>query len=277
MQMRRLEDDVREIEAFESSAGVPQEESFLAASRGESEVRAYATLCSDWNGFAASVEETLDGTIPRYESPCISYETPRVLLDLGLEDRPITFGQGHIVKALEPFDEGRHRHGLTVEQVRRIGMRLLDPCAVMRIENEGAPGIAVLLPELGPLDRPLYAPIKLDAKSILPYQSGARDAYHVLSVYGMYELFTEPDRLRAACAGRGGLGEERVIRSQLDRALMRGDLLYVNSGLLAETAEKAGYAVPSAYEHLEGQLSAADCARAWLERVGRGRGRTRRP
>lgn len=270
--MTRREDDVREIEAFESSAGVPPEESFLASGRAEAEVRAYATLCSDWNGFAASVEDTLAGTIPRYESPCVSYETPRVLLDLGLENRPITFGQGHIARALEPFDEGRHQHGLTVEQIRRVGMRLLDPCAVMRIENEGEPGIAVLLPELGPLGRPLYAPIKLSAKSILPYQPRERDVYHILSIYGMYELFAEPARLRAACAARGGLGEERMVRSQLDRALMRGDLLYVNSGLLAETAEKAGYAMPAAYEHLDGQVSPADCARAWLERIGRGRG-----
>lgn len=131
--------------------------------------------------FAEEIEKVLNNETQIYESVLIMEHTPKILQDVGLQDLPILFSQGHIKNALHEKGKNPRWHGLTKDQLLSIPEQLTEPTAIL--DSFTANDSIVVVTNLEDKDKlPIIASIK--AKGEGKYELDTIDSNYLTSVYG---------------------------------------------------------------------------------------------
>lgn len=152
----------------------------------------------------------------------LSSNTPAVLHDMGIVDRPIFIKVHHVADAVKPFNDDLHHHGLTQEQVVDAVNKMGNPLFVFDSDKKDD-SICVFLNDFGPSaqginDSPLLVTLHLDG-----YEKDEnkvdQNVHYVTGLYGK--------RIGA-------------LFQQLGYAIAENRLLYVDKEQLAQVAEQFG-------------------------------------
>lgn len=126
------------IREYENSVGMPEEErvTYLDPRGGvhlkdgdasAAEHAAYADRCAEYLRFGDEVDAVTCGDFPRTSAVKLC-DTPELYIRAGFQPLPMLYTQRHLLKAIRPKSEyDPHRHGLTVEQVKRLPELLASP------------------------------------------------------------------------------------------------------------------------------------------------------
>ena len=130
--------------------------------------------------FAEQFDEALGGVLPFYTSLKVC-DTPQILLDVGCEQLPMLYTQKHLKNAILPPDERNHRHGLEIEQIKRLPELLSYPVMIIDSPNR-KDSIIVVTSEVDKSDNPIIASIKPNGKG--RYEVENVSSNFITSVYG---------------------------------------------------------------------------------------------
>lgn len=108
-------------------------------------------------------------------------DTPEIFLKTGFEQRPMLYTQKHLFQALTPkSDYNPHRHGFSIEQVKRFPELLASPVVLANSPTRDDVLLVILL-ATDAYDTPLIAGIKPDGTG--NYGEREVETNMVLSVY----------------------------------------------------------------------------------------------
>ena len=130
--------------------------------------------------FAEQVDEALSGKLPFYTSLKVC-DTPQILIDVGCEQLPMLYTQKHLKNAILPPDERNHRHGLEIEQIKRLPELLSYPVMIIDSPNR-KDSIIVVTSEVDKSDNPIIASIKPNGEG--RYEVENVSSNFITSVYG---------------------------------------------------------------------------------------------
>lgn len=126
------------IREYENSVSMPEEERVTYTDpRGgvhlkdgderAIEYRQLSETCAEFLRFGYEVDDVTCGNYPRHEALKIC-DTPGLFVEAGFQPYPMLFTQRHLLDAIRPKnDYYPHRHGLTVEQIKRLPEQLSNP------------------------------------------------------------------------------------------------------------------------------------------------------
>lgn len=141
---------------------------------------AYANRCSEYLRFGHEVDLAACGAYNPYDALKVC-DTPEIFLKTGFEQRPMLYTQKHLFQALTPkSDYNPHRHGFSIEQVKRFPELLASPVALANSPTRDDVLLAILL-ATDAYDTPLIAGIKPDGAG--NYGGREVETNMVLSVY----------------------------------------------------------------------------------------------
>lgn len=150
--------------------------------RGESTgtLKSYADRCNEYLRFGDEVDLAACGAYSPYDALKVC-DTPEIFLKTGFEQRPMLYTQKHLFQALTPkSDYNPHRHGFSIEQVKRFLELLASPVALANSPTREDVLLAILL-ATDAYDTPLIAGIKPDGTG--NYGEREVETNMVLSVY----------------------------------------------------------------------------------------------
>lgn len=143
---------------------------------------AYANRCSEYLRFGHEVDLAACGAYSPYDALKVC-DTPEIFLKTGFEQRPMLYTQKHLFQALTPkSDYNPHRHGFSIEQVKRFPELLASPVVLANSPTRNDVLLAILL-ATDAYDAPLIAGIKPDGTG--NYGEREVETNMVLSVYSM--------------------------------------------------------------------------------------------
>lgn len=141
---------------------------------------AYANRCSEYLRFGHEVDLAACGVYSPYDALKVC-DTPEIFLKTGFEQRPMLYTQKHLFQALTPkSDYNPHRHGFSIEQVKRFPELLASPVVLANSPTRDDVLLAILL-ATDAYDTPLIAGIKPDGAG--NYGGREVETNMVLSVY----------------------------------------------------------------------------------------------
>ena len=141
---------------------------------------AYASRCSEYLRFGHEVDLAACGAYSPYDALKVC-DTPEIFLKTGFEQRPMLYTQKHLFQALTPkSDYNPHRHGFSIEQVKRFPELLASPVVLANSPTRDDVLLAILL-ATDAYDTPLIAGIKPDGAG--NYGGREVETNMVLSVY----------------------------------------------------------------------------------------------
>ena len=133
------------------------------------------------NRLLEDIEKALNKELNPRESILICEHTPKILIQLGLNDYPILFSQSHVRNCLHPKGNNPHWHGLDKGFLSDIESHLENPCVVY--DSLGRDDSVVLV--LNAVDSeglPIIA--SLDFDGIGQYHFKKINSNYLTSVYG---------------------------------------------------------------------------------------------
>ena len=139
-----------------------------------------ANRCSEYLRFGHEVDLAACGAYSPYDALKVC-DTPEIFLKTGFEQRPMLYTQKHLFQALTPkSDYNPHRHGFSIEQVKRFPELLASPVVLANSPTRDDVLLAILL-ATDAYDTPLIAGIKPDGTG--NYGEREVETNMVLSVY----------------------------------------------------------------------------------------------
>lgn len=180
------------IREYENSVSMPEEERVTYTDpRGgvhlkdgderAIEYRQLSETCAEFLRFGYEVDDVTCGNYPRHEALKIC-DTPGLFVEAGFQPYPMLFTQRHLLDAIRPKnDYYPHRHGLTVEQIKRLPEQLSNP--VMLCDSPSRKdAMLALLCDVDCDNLPLIAAIKPGGKGY--YELHEIETNFILTVYG---------------------------------------------------------------------------------------------
>lgn len=136
--------------------------------------------CDPETGHATGAWKVACGAYSPYDALKVC-DTPEIFLKTGFEQRPMLYTQKHLFQALTPkSDYNPHRHGFSIEQVKRFPELLASPVVLANSPTREDVLLAILL-ATDAYDTPLIAGIKPDGTG--NYGEREVETNMVLSVY----------------------------------------------------------------------------------------------
>lgn len=106
---------------------------------------AHANRCSEYLRFGHEVDLAACGAYSPYDALKVC-DTPEIFLKTGFEQRPMLYTQKHLFQALTPkSDYNPHRHGFSIEQVKRFPELLASPVVLANSPTRDDVLLAILL------------------------------------------------------------------------------------------------------------------------------------
>ena len=230
MQKRRVIATIRE---YENSVAMPEGEriTYLDARGGvhlqlgddtAPKYSTYAGKCAEYLRFGYEVDAVTCGEYQRTNALKLC-DTPALLLEAGFRNLPMLYTQRHLLDALRPKSEDYpHRHGLSIEQVKRLPELLERPVMLCDSPARDDVMLSVLCAVDG--DRlPLIAAIKPNGHGY--YEMSEIETNFILAVYGRvnfpkyFEQMITPDKVIYYNAERGrdlnALAQLHLLRSHV--------------------------------------------------------------
>lgn len=181
-----------------------------------------ASRCAEYLRFGEEVDDVTYGLFPR-TSAVKMCDSPQLYIEAGLRPLPMLFTQRHLLDAIRPRDYYHsHRHGLTIEQVKRIPERLAEPVMLCDSPSRDDVMLAVLC-DVDSEGRPLIAAIKPGGQGY--YERHETETNFILAVYGRedfqwyFDNLITPDRVIYFNTERGreldALAKLQLLRSHV--------------------------------------------------------------
>lgn len=221
------------IREYENSVAMPEEErvTYLDPRGGvhlkggddkAGDFAPYAARCAEYLRFGYEVDAVTCGEFPRTSALKLC-DTPKLYIEAGFADVPMLYTQRHMLDAIRPKSEyNPHRHGLSVEQMKRLPELLADP--VMLCDSPAREDTMLsLICDVDCDNLPLIAAIK-------PYGRGYYELHEIetnfiLAVYGRtnfpryFDNLITPDRVIYYNEEKGrelnALAKLRLLRSHI--------------------------------------------------------------
>lgn len=108
--------------------------------------------------FAEQVDASLNGSLPFYTNLKVC-DTPEILLKVGLKQLPMLYTQKHLKDAVAQRNDGKHKHGLAIEQIKSIPEKLREPIMIYDSFSRNDSVIAVVN-DFDKDDNPIIVSIK---------------------------------------------------------------------------------------------------------------------
>lgn len=213
----------------------------------------HAAKCAEYLRFGDEVDAVTCGEYPR--SSAVKFcDTPELFVQAGFRPLPMLYTQRHLRDAIRPKSSyDPHRHGLTVEQMKRLPELVEHP--VMLCDSPAREDtMLVVLRDVDCDDLPLIMAVRPDGRGY--YEAGEIETNFILAVYGRtnfpryFDNLITPDRVVYYDEERGrelnALAKLHLLRSHivepdLNRTIIRRPQCIVKS----ETAGQEGYRLES--------------------------------
>ncbi|MCC8042587.1 MAG: hypothetical protein LIO69_03620, partial [Oscillospiraceae bacterium] len=130
--------------------------------------------------FAEQIDAVLSGNGSRYNDLKVC-DTPQILLDVGCKQLPMLYTQRHLELAIMPKNSKMHHHGLTIEQMKSIPEKLIEPVMIFDSISRKDSIIAVLN-DVDSDNDPIVVTIQPNGKGT--YELHTQDSNFVTSIYG---------------------------------------------------------------------------------------------
>ena len=218
-----------------------------------SDYTGHAAKCAEYLRFGDEVDAVTCGEYPR--SSAVKFcDTPELFVQAGFRPLPMLYTQRHLRDAIRPKSSyDPHRHGLTVEQMKRLPELMEHP--VMLCDSPAREDtMLVVLRDVDCDDLPLIMAVRPDGRGY--YEAGEIETNFILAVYGRtnfpryFDNLITPDRVVYYDEERGrelnALAKLHLLRSHivepdLNRTIIRCPQCIVKS----ETAGQEGYRLES--------------------------------
>lgn len=213
----------------------------------------HAVKCAEYLRFGDEVDAVTCGEYPR--SSAVKFcDTPELFVQAGFRPLPMLYTQRHLRDAIRPKSSyDPHRHGLTVEQMKRLPELMEHP--VMLCDSPARDDtMLVVLRDVDCDDLPLIMAVRPDGRGY--YEAGEIETNFILAVYGRtnfpryFDNLITPDRVVYYDEERGrelnALAKLHLLRSHivepdLNKTIIRRPQCIVKS----ETAGQEGYRLES--------------------------------
>lgn len=268
------------IRQYENSVNMPAREraTYLDAQRGvhlkegdelagTSRYIGLAARYADYLRFGEEVDDVTYGLFPR-TSAVKMCDSPQLYIEAGLRPLPMLFTQRHLLDAIRPRDYYHsHRHGLTIEQVKRIPERLAEPVMLCDSPSRDDVMLAVLC-DVDYDGRPLIAAIKPSGQGY--YERRETETNFILAVYGRdrfqwyFDNLITPDRVIYFNAERG-----RELDALAKLQLLRSHVVEPGLNNIIIRRPQCLVKTQSAGQEAYGLASEAKAARAASEELGK--------
>lgn len=202
-------DIILTIREYENSVAMPERERTtyldprggVHLKDGDDRAEDFATRaeqCADYLRFGTEVDAVTFGAYPRTSALKLC-DTPSLYIEAGFRPLPMLYTQRHLIKAIRPkSEEDPHRHGLTVEQVKRIPELLANP--VMLCDSPARPDtMLTLLCAVDCDNLPLIVAIRPSGRGY--YEMREIETNFIVTVYGKdnfpryFENLITPDKV----------------------------------------------------------------------------------
>ncbi len=135
--------------------------------------------------FEKEVNETLnENSNDKNTSNAIKVcDTPQILLDYGLEQRPMLYNKGHCKDAIKEKDRIKHTHGLTLQQIYDMPKNIASPAMILKSSYDRDKNMPILIFNDCDEDKlPLFMIIKTNEEGL--YEFERIETNKILSLYG---------------------------------------------------------------------------------------------
>lgn len=146
-----------------------------------SDYTGHAAKCAEYLRFGDEVDAVTCGEYPR--SSAVKFcDTPELFVQAGFRPLPMLYTQRHLRDAIRPKSSyDPHRHGLTVEQMKRLPELVEHP--VMLCDSPAREDtMLVVLRDVDCDDLPLIMAVRPDGRGY--YEAGEIETNFILAVYG---------------------------------------------------------------------------------------------
>lgn len=199
-----------------------------------SDYTGHAAKCAEYLRFGDEVDAVTCGEYPR--SSAVKFcDTPELFVQAGFRPLPMLYTQRHLRDAIRPKSSyDPHRHGLTVEQMKRLPELMEHP--VMLCDSPAREDtMLVVLRDVDCDDLPLIMAVRPDGRGY--YEAGEIETNFILAVYGRtnfpryFDNLITPDRVVYYDEERGrelnALAKLHLLRSHivepdLNRTIIEG-------------------------------------------------------
>lgn len=141
----------------------------------------HAAKCAEYLRFGDEVDAVTCGEYPRSNAVKLC-DTPELFVQAGFRPLPMLYTQRHLLKAIQPKSEDDpHRHGLTVEQMKRLPELLANPVMLCDSPAREDTMLAVLR-EVDCDALPLIMAVRPSGHGY--YETGEIETNFIVTVYG---------------------------------------------------------------------------------------------
>lgn len=206
-----------------------------------SDYTGHAAKCAEYLRFGDEVDAVTCGEYPR--SSAVKFcDTPELFVQAGFRPLPMLYTQRQLRDAIRPKSSyDPHRHGLTVEQMKRLPELMEHP--VMLCDSPAREDtMLVVLRDVDCDDLPLIMAVRPDGRGY--YEAGEIETNFILAVYGRtnfpryFDNLITPDRVVYYDEERGrelnALAKLHLLRSHI----VEPDL---NRNVMKDISEIEGY------------------------------------
>lgn len=193
----------------------------------------HAVKCAEYLRFGDEVDAVTCGEYPR--SSAVKFcDTPELFVQAGFRPLPMLYTQRHLRDAIRPKSSyDPHRHGLTVEQMKRLPELMEHP--VMLCDSPARDDtMLVVLRDVDCDDLPLIMAVRPDGRGY--YEAGEIETNFILAVYYDEERGRELNAL-----AKLHLLRSHIVEPDLNKTIIRRPQCIVKS----ETASQEGYRLES--------------------------------
>lgn len=209
-----------------------------------SDYTGHAAKCAEYLRFGDEVDAVTCGEYPR--SSAVKFcDTPELFVQAGFRPLPMLYTQRQLRDAIRPKSSyDPHRHGLTVEQMKRLPELMEHP--VMLCDSPAREDtMLVVLRDVDCDDLPLIMAVRPDGRGY--YEAGEIETNFILAVYGRtnfpryFDNLITPDRVVYYDEERGrelnALAKLHLLRSHI----VEPDLNRTIMDVMKDISEIEGY------------------------------------
>lgn len=213
----------------------------------------HAAKCAEYLRFGDEVDAVTCGEYPRSSAVKLC-DTPRLYIEAGFKPLPMLYTQRHLLKAIQPKSEDDpHRHGLTVEQMKRLPELLANPVMLCDSPAREDTMLAVLR-EVDCDALPLIMAVRPSGHGY--YETGEIETNFIVTVYGKdnfqryFDNLITPDKVVYYDNEKGrelnALAKLHLLRSHVVEPDLYGTIIHRPQCIVkSEAAGQNGYSLAS--------------------------------
>ena len=108
-------------------------------------------------------------------------DTPQILLDAGMDQKPILYSKNHLKNAIAKYDKVKHHHGISINSIYNLPQYIKEPAIILKNYKDKTKPILVFN-DINSEKSPLFAVLDMNGDGV--YNLQEIDSNYMLSIYG---------------------------------------------------------------------------------------------